>query len=240
MPTQDLRSPRSPSASAPTPDSGSPRWEPDQSCRLNALCALYPGSRRCPSAWRSVVPWRSQAREGQDSATLGGPGRAWVLRTPPPGRAERVLPMRSRKPDESPAGPGNPLGHWPLAGTTNDNEQDTCPEPWRCKENGVQTPHAPFFLRKPQRFSGEPLPHCIKEDQQSDSLPGPSSPFSKCHVWGTKLKQNPVFCTCQLCEADGLLILSELGEYSKPQQISSGFTSVGLLGPLKVSSLREG
>lgn len=132
VPTQDLRSPRSPSASAPTPDSGSPRWEPDQSCRLNALCALYPGSRRCPSAWRSVVPWRSQAREGQDLATFGGPGRAWVLRTPPPGRAERVLPMRSRKHDESPAGPGNPLGHWPLAGAINvkdDNEQATCLEP---------------------------------------------------------------------------------------------------------------
>lgn len=55
----------------------------------------------------------SPAREGQDSAIFGGPGRARVLRTPPPGRAERVLPVRSRKPDESPAGPGNPLGHWP-------------------------------------------------------------------------------------------------------------------------------
>lgn len=40
--------------------------------------------------------------------------------------------------------------------------------------------------------------------------------------------------------AEGSLILSELGEYSSSQRISSGFTSVGLVGPLKVSSLREG
>lgn len=115
-PTPDPPNPRSPSASAPaTPDPGSPRWEPGQRRSLGCTVRPLPSFPKMPInlaiSCPMACPGPGRGRTRWPSGAEVEPGRFEPRLL---GRAERALPMRSRKPHESSAGPGNPLGRWPL------------------------------------------------------------------------------------------------------------------------------
>lgn len=67
------------------PNPGIPGWEPDRSDRLDALCAPYPVSRRRPSIWPSVVPWRVPGQASAGLSGLRGPGLSPGAWSPAPG-----------------------------------------------------------------------------------------------------------------------------------------------------------
>lgn len=90
----------------------------------------------CPMAH----PGPGKGRTWRSSGVRVQPG---CLEPRPPGRAGQ-LSMRSRKPHESPAGPGNPLGRWPLPGTMDVTVITSyLSRALEIKETGVQTPHPP-------------------------------------------------------------------------------------------------
>lgn len=93
-----------------TSDRGNPRRPQDQSGRWDALRASYPGSQRCPSTWRSAVPWHVPSWVGAGLRGLWGKNLAQGFRAPPPREGPTGLARENQENPTSQVGLGSTLG----------------------------------------------------------------------------------------------------------------------------------